>query len=128
VGNLNRESLDRGIEPDSCFYIQNAEPGQGLETNVTESLSPDLVLEVDIANSSASKMAIYRAMEVPEIWLFQRNLLKIQLLQAGQYVDVNHSRAFPMVSAQQLNQWLELWKTETDLTVLRDVQRFCRTR
>lgn len=48
---LNRRNLDRGIEPDTCFYIQNAERGQGLENNVTENLSPDLALEVDIANS-----------------------------------------------------------------------------
>ncbi len=125
---LNRESLERSIEPDTCFYVQNAKPGQGLETNVTESLAPDLALEVDIANSSATKMVIYQAMGVPEIWLFRQNVLRIQLLQAGQYVDADYSRAFSMVSAHQLNQWLELRKTATDLTVLRDVQRFCKAR
>ncbi|OLP16392.1 hypothetical protein BST81_21635 [Leptolyngbya sp. 'hensonii'] len=125
---LNRESLDRGIEPDSCFYIQNAEPGQGLETKGTESLAPDLVLEVDIANSSANKLAIYKAIGVPEIWLFSRNGLKIWVLQTGQYLEADRSRSFPLVSAQQLNHWLELRRTETDLTVLREVQRFCKAR
>jgi len=125
---LNRESLDRGIEPDSCFYIQNAAPGQGLESSATESLAPDLALEVDIANSSASKMAIYQVMAVPEIWLFRRNELKIQWLEAGQYVEVERSRAFPTVSAQQLNEWVELRRTATDSAVLREVQQFCQTR
>lgn len=125
---LNRESLDRGIEPDSCFYIQNAAPGQGLERNATESIAPDLALEVDIANSSASKMAIYQAMAVPEIWLFRRNVLKIQWLEAGQYVEVEYSRAFPTVSAQQLNQWIDLRRTATDSAVLREVQQFCQAR
>jgi Uma2 family endonuclease len=123
---LNREELDRGIEPDSCFYIQNAARGQGLEANVSESLPPDLVLEVDIASSSANKMAIYQAIGVSEVWLYRRNVLKIQLLQDGQYRDVVHSRAFPMVNVKQLNQWIEMRKTETDLTVLRNVQQFCR--
>jgi Uma2 family endonuclease len=123
---LNRETLDRGIEPDTCFYIQNAARGQGMETKASESLSPDLALEVDIASSSASKMSIYRAMEVPEIWLYRRNVLSIQWLQDGQYTDAVNSRAFPMVSVDQLNQWIELRKTETDLTVLREVQRFSR--
>jgi Uma2 family endonuclease len=71
---LNRETIDRAVEPDTCFYIQNAARGQGMETKASFSLSPDLALEVDIASSSASKMSIYRAMEVPEIWLYRRNV------------------------------------------------------
>lgn len=121
---LNREALDRGIEPDTCFYIQNAERGQGIETKTSENLPPDLAIEVDIASSSANKMAIYQAMGVPEIWLYRQNCLSIQCLQDGQYVDEANSRAFPMISAEQLNQWIELRKTETDLTVLREVQRY----
>jgi Uma2 family endonuclease len=123
---LNRETIDRGVEPDTCFYIQNAARGQGMETKASESLPPDLALEVDIASSSASKMSIYRAMEVPEVWLYQRNVLSLQWLQDGQYTDAVNSRAFPMVRVDQLNQWIELRKTETDLTVLREVQRFGR--
>ncbi len=122
---LNREELDRGIEPDSCFYIQNAARGQGMEGTVSESLPPDLALEVDIASFSANKMTIYQAMGVPEVWLYRRNTLKIQLLQDGQYGEIANSRAFPMVSAEQLNQWIEMRKTETDLTVLRAVKQFC---
>jgi Uma2 family endonuclease len=56
---LNCETVDRGIEPDTCFHSQNATKGQGLEENVTENLPPDLALEVDIASSSANKMQIY---------------------------------------------------------------------
>ncbi len=97
-----------------------------METKASESLSPDLALEVDIASSSASKMSIYRAMEVTEIWLYRRQVLSIQWLQDGQYTDVVNSRAFPMVSVDQLNQWIELRKTETDVTVLREVQQFGR--
>ncbi|MFM9267734.1 Uma2 family endonuclease [Tychonema sp. BBK16] len=123
---LNREIVDRGIEPDSCFYIQNAIGGQGMETKASESLAPDLALEVDIASSSASKMSIYLAIEVPEIWLYRRHKLSIQLIQNGQYINAVNSRAFPMVNVNQLNQWIEQRKTETDLTVLREVQRFGR--
>jgi Uma2 family endonuclease len=123
---LNREKLDRSIEPDTCFYIQNASKGQGMEGNASEILPPDLVLEVDIASSSASKMSIYKAIGVPEVWLYRRNTLTIQLLQEGQPRTVAHSRAFPMVSVEQLNQWIKMRNIETDLSVLRDVQRFCR--
>lgn len=123
---LKRQELDRGIEPDSCFYIENAERGQGLEISVSESLPPDLALEVDIAKSSAGKMPIYQAMGVLEVWLYKQNMLKIQLLQEQQYVEVDNSRAFPMVTTQRLNQWIEMRRTETDITVLREVKSFCK--
>jgi Uma2 family endonuclease len=122
---LNRKSIDRGIEPDSCFYIQNARRGMALK--VSESLAPDLAIEVDIASSSMGKMAIYQAIGIPEIWLYRRSILSIQCLLNGQYVDSSTSLSFP-VTMEVLNQWLELRKTETDLTVLRSVQQFCRLR
>jgi Uma2 family endonuclease len=123
---LNRPQLNKGIEPDSCFYIQNAQPGQGLGETISNNLPPDLALEVDIANRSDSKLNIYQAMQVPEIWLYQRGVVKIRHLENEQYRDAIASRAFPSVTAEQLNQWLELRRTGTDLTVVRAVRQFCR--
>ncbi|NJM28173.1 MAG: Uma2 family endonuclease [Pseudanabaena sp. RU_4_16] len=66
---INRPQLNRGLEPDSCFYIQNARPGQGLGNAIAD-LRPDLAIEVDIANRSDKKLSIYQAIEVPEVWLY----------------------------------------------------------
>jgi Uma2 family endonuclease len=132
---MNRPHLHKGVEPDSCFYIQNAQAGQGLDVAIAEDLPPDLALEVDIANRSDSKLSIYQAMSVPEVWLYQRDRannapfvgqVKIKHLEKEVYVDATFSRAFPSVSAEQLNQWLELRRTGTDLTVVRSVRQFCR--
>jgi Uma2 family endonuclease len=123
---MNRAALSQGVEPDSCFYIQNAQAGQGLGHPINSELPPDLALEVDIANRSDSKLKIYQAMRVPEIWLYQRDAIAIRQLTAGTYTVVTHSQAFPAVSAVQLNQWLALRKTGTDLTVVRAVRQFCR--
>lgn len=123
---MNRSQLNKGIEPDSCFYIQNAQPGQGLGETIANDLPPDLALEVDIANRSDSKFSIYQAMQVPEIWLYQQGLVKIKHLENEQYIDAATSRAFPLVNVDQLNQWLELRRTGTDLTVVRAVRQFCR--
>lgn len=112
---LNRQELDRGIEPDTCFYIQNVFRGQGMQGAVSPSLPPDLAREVDIASSSASKMGIYQAMQVPEVWLYRRNVLQIQLLQNGQYESTTQSRAFPMVTVEHLNHWIEMRKAEIAL-------------
>jgi Uma2 family endonuclease len=123
---INRPQLNRGLEPDSCFYIQNAQGGQGLQTSIAD-LPPDLALEVDIAHRSQYKLGIYQAIGVPEIWLYQGDRLRILTLEHGGYIDSLTSRAFAIVSAELLNQWLELRQTGTDLTVVRSVRQFCRS-
>lgn len=123
---MNRPDLSKGVEPDSCFYIQNAQAGQGLGETISD-LPPDLALEVDIANRSDSKLSIYQAMGVPEVWLYRRERVKIKHLENGVYVDALTSRAFSAVNAEQLNQWLDVRRTGTDLTVVRAVRQFCRT-
>ncbi len=67
---MNHPQLSKGVEPDRCFYIQNAQAGQGLSDAIANDLPPDLALEVDIANRSDSKLSIYQAMGVPEVWLY----------------------------------------------------------
>jgi Uma2 family endonuclease len=123
---MNRPDLSKGVEPDSCFYIQNAQAGQGLGEPISSNLPPDLAVEVDIANRSDSKFSIYQAMEVPEVWLFQEGQVKIKHLEDGVYVDALTSRAFPQVRVEQLNQWLDARRSGTDLTVVRAVRQFCR--
>lgn len=123
---MNRPDLSKGIEPDSCFYIQNAQAGQGLGEAISTDLPPDLALEVDIANKSDTKLSIYQAMSVPEVWLYQREVIKIKWLQGDAYVDSLTSRAFATISAEQLNQWLQLRRKGTNLTVVRAVRQFCR--
>ncbi len=89
-------------------------------------LPPDLVVEVDIASRSESKLKIYEAMGVPEIWIYRHERLVIKQLQAGQYIDTVMSRVFPLVGVDQLNEWLQRRQTGTDLTVVRAVRLFCR--
>ena len=125
---INRPELSKGLEPDSCFYIQNAQAGQGFGTTISNDLPPDLALEIDIAHRSDTKLSIYQALSVPEVWLYKGDQVKIKHLDRGQYVEALTSRAFPIVSSNQLNQWLELRRSGTDLTVVRSVRQFCRSR
>jgi Uma2 family endonuclease len=124
---INRSKLNRALEPDSCFYIQNAQGGQGLQAEIAD-LPPDLALEVDIAHRSDNKLGIYQAIGVSEVWLYQSDRLRILILENGDYIDSLTSRAFSIVSAELLNQWLQLRRTGTNLTVARAVRQFCRNR
>ncbi len=120
---MNRPFLLRGIEPDSCFYIQNAQAG----LDAVEKLPPDLALEVDIASRSEGKLSLYEAMDMPEVWVYRQGELSIRWLVMGEYREMEGSRSFPAVSAAQLNQWVTLRKAGTDLTVVRAVREFCRS-
>ncbi|NJL43449.1 MAG: hypothetical protein HC935_09420 [Pseudanabaena sp. SU_2_4] len=53
---LNREDLLAGVEPDSCFYIQNARQIKGRKIDLQNDPPPDLAVEVDITRSSRFRL------------------------------------------------------------------------
>jgi Uma2 family endonuclease len=65
---FRREDLERGFEPDACFYFQNVEHVRGKKRlDLTLDLPPDLVVEVDIAHPSLDKFPLFAAIGIPEI-------------------------------------------------------------
>lgn len=124
----NRQDLDKGIEPDSCFYIQNAYRIQGLNPEIPDDLQPDLAIEVDIANASDKKLAIYQALGISELWIYRQGQIKILQLQSSGYTEGDRSLAFPGISSKRLQTWIVLRETETELTVVRAVRQFCQSR
>jgi Uma2 family endonuclease len=87
--------LDRGIEPDDCFYIKNEALIRGkLRLDLTIDPPPDLVLEIDI--TSRTHPDIYAALGVPELWRFDdKGQLQINLLEAEKYIRSDFSPTFP---------------------------------
>jgi Uma2 family endonuclease len=74
---FDQESADQGVEPDSCFYIQTADRIDPMDAQPPQDFPPNLVVEVDITSSSRSRLPIYQAMGVPEIWCYKRDSLTI---------------------------------------------------
>jgi Uma2 family endonuclease len=63
-----REDIERGFEPDECFYVANLEAIKGKEEiDLGKDPPPDLSIEVDISRSSLDRMAIFAAFRVPEV-------------------------------------------------------------
>ena len=95
---FRREDLERGLEPDNCYYIQNLSVvrDRAAELDLTIDPPPDLILEVDVTSSSIDKMSIYAALRVPEIWRWHDDRLHLYALDFdGRYVIVSESRALP---------------------------------
>ena len=79
---FKREDLERGLEPDSCFYLANERRIRGKrELDLTIDPPPDLAIEIDITSSSLDRQGIYAALGVPEIWRFDGESLRVYQLQ-----------------------------------------------
>ncbi len=99
---LDRADLERGAEPDNCYYIQNQPKVAGRKIDLANDPPPDLVVEVDINHTDIDKNALYAAMGVPEFWRFDGQIWRIYQLQAGEYVEMETSPTFPLVEKDKL--------------------------
>ena len=116
---LEREDLEKGAEPDTGFYIQNASSLEGLDPEIPDDLPPDLVIEVDITSPSTQRLEIYQALGIPEVWRYtKRNGLAIYQLQASGYVETESSLTFSSVTAAQLNDFLTQRQSLTENQVI----------
>ena len=97
---FKNQQMAQAIEPDQCFYIQNEARVRGKKRlDLTIDPPPDLALEIDI--TSRTHRNIYAALKVPELWRFEQGKLQINLLQAGEYVQVEESPTFPSLSLRE---------------------------
>ena len=91
---FKRQEMAAGLEPDDCFYIQNAALMVGKERlDLTVDPPPDLAIEVDV--TSKTQLSAYEVLGVSEIWRYENRKLQIYLLQDGQYRQSFISRSFP---------------------------------
>jgi len=83
-----------GIEPDTCFYIQNADRMKGCTNlDLKKYPPPDLAIEADV--TSKTTLNAYEAMGVPELWIYRNKQLKIYLLSDRGYTETSISPTFP---------------------------------
>lgn len=116
---FRREELDRGMEPDECYWIQHEEQMRGKHTfDVESDPPPDLALEVEISRSVLNRLGIYAALGIPEVWRYDGETIRVLLLsQDGTYQPASASEALPMVPVAELARFLAQRET-TDETAL----------
>jgi Uma2 family endonuclease len=125
---LNREDLDAGAEPDSCFYIQNYGQLKGVELDISTDPSPDLVVEVDLTSLSSRRLNIYRKLGISEVWLYTKHKgLTIYQLQDGKYVECDFSPTFVMVSGSIIDRFVQQADVLDDNAIARSVRQWLRS-
>ncbi|PYT10428.1 MAG: hypothetical protein DMF60_00065 [Acidobacteria bacterium] len=122
-----RKDLQKGFEPDSCFYIQHAEAVSGKQKiDLKFDPPPDLTIEVDITSDSLNRLPIFAAVGIPEVWRFDGTSLTIFRLEAGRYLETSNSLAFPALTAEVASQFLDESKTLKSTVWLRQVRAWAR--
>jgi Uma2 family endonuclease len=104
---FRREDLDRGLEPDRCYYTVNARRMVGRrELDLRVDPPPDLAIEVDFTSSSIDRLSIYAALGVPEVWRWDADGIHVYQLRAGttapEYTPVPQSPTFPTLPIEWL--------------------------
>ena len=103
-----REDLERGLEPDECYWFAH-EPQVRDRDDVRfpEDPPPDLALEVEISRSTIDRLGLYASLGVPEVWRWDGETLRVMLLsKKGRYGTGRHSRAFPFLPLKEFADFL----------------------
>ena len=121
------KSLNKGVEPDACYYVRNVERVMGLsDIRLDIHPPPDIAVEIDITNSSVRKFAIYAALGVPELWRYNGNALTFYSLRSGEYTEVPASSQLPGLSGAMLLEAIADSQSRGSLTALKAFRRRLR--
>ncbi|MBC8143501.1 MAG: Uma2 family endonuclease [Armatimonadetes bacterium] len=112
---LKMPSMEKGVEPDTCFYIAHVGALNERETADLEQGDPppDLVIEIDDHSLSVARLPIYAAFGVPEIWRIRRKTIEILLLLNGAYAVAETSANLPPLTPDILSSLLQKSETMT---------------
>jgi Uma2 family endonuclease len=102
-----REDLDRGFEPDNCYYIAHETQMRAKkELDLSADPPPDLAIEIEVRRGGRRKLRLYEAFGVPEAWRYDGKTIQVyQLGSDGKYASQSASRAlpdFPLAEAQRV--------------------------
>jgi Uma2 family endonuclease len=126
---FKRKALKKGVEPDTCFYVQSAASVIGRRTFPNrEYPPPDVVVEIDMSKDSPDKFPIYATLGVPEIWRYDGVTTRFYELSGETYTPIRNSRAFPTLTANVITQQLELSKADGQTAALKAFRRMLRSR
>ncbi|MBI3929800.1 MAG: Uma2 family endonuclease [Armatimonadetes bacterium] len=116
---FRRQLLDRGLEPDECYFFSHPEQ-IGDHLTPEEMPPPDLAVEVEISRSSLDRLSIYQALGVPEVWCYSiEHTLRILRLGSDGYRAVKSSSYFPELPPDEVCGFVQLGLRKRSNAMLR---------
>jgi Uma2 family endonuclease len=124
---FRRADLERGFEPDACFYIQQEALVRGKdEIDLTVDPPPDLIIEIDITSPSLNKFPVFAALGIPEVWRYNGARVSCFRLEGDEYIERAESVALPKVTNAALTEFVEQDKRLKRTAWLRRVREWVR--
>lgn len=125
---MKKKRRQKGVEPDACFYVQNATlVGTKDEIDFNVDPPPDVVVEVDLHHESISKFPIYTGLGVPEIWRYDGKALTMHHLREGQYVASEASQSLPVLTSAVLTEFLARSPKQDQYDILLAFEEWLKT-
>ena len=82
---IGNRAKDAGKEPDDSFWFDREASGN----------TPDLIVEVVVRSEAIDKLNFYSRFEIPELWIWKDDKLKVYLLDGSTYQESGKSGLFP---------------------------------
>lgn len=92
---FRQSSKAAGLEPDECYCVGILKA------------QPDLAVEVNLTSGGLDKLAIYRAIGVPEVLIWQDQQLTLYSLRGDEIQTADRSEFFPALEISQLAQFIQ---------------------
>lgn len=122
---LMRKDLQRGIEPDECYYISREATMRGkLTLDLNHDPPPDLAIEIDITSSSLNRLDIYAKLGITEVWRFDGQNLLIYILQDEIYQQQEKSKVLSVLSRSEILQFLNQRRTMGENALLKNFRQW----
>jgi Uma2 family endonuclease len=123
-----RQDLERGFEPDECYWIEHEAQMRGCDhIDFTRDPPPDLMLEVEISRSFIDRLALSARLGVPEVWRWDGERLRVMFLEPnGQYTESERSRALPFLPVAELVRFLNPETVQSETKLLRTFRDWVR--
>jgi Uma2 family endonuclease len=125
---FRRRKKKRGLEPDESYWIASEPLVRGKEKiDLRRDPPPDLALEIDVTHSSLDRLSIYAALNVPEVWRYEKQAIVCYLLGSdGRYAVSSQSKAFPGLNPADLIPFLALRGQMDENAVIRQFRAWVR--
>ena len=118
-----------GIEPDRSYWIKHEKEMRGKKRwRAALDPPPDLAVEIDITSGWMDRLEIYAVLEVPEVWRYDGETLKVLILGPnGKYKEKSRSLAFPSLSLAKFAGFVAKLGSTDEVSLIRDFTEWLRT-
>jgi Uma2 family endonuclease len=108
VGNVTcrRLDLERGLEPDECYYVTSVYEGTDDLLDLENNPPPDLAIEVEVSKGIGTRRSTYAELGVPELWRFDGQRVSVMALAGDAYAPVDRSRFFPALDLVEFGEFV----------------------